>query len=267
MDHSISNAFLHKHILRLALPLMLHDRLVVHGAWNDGPVVCVSFDCETRNDLERVPCLLDLLKEHNITTTFAMFADLIDEQIEVAKEVLKKGHEIMNHSKSHPSGFGTSSLTEMRTEVEACQEFMMRSLSYRPRGFRAPHLMRKYDGGLFRILSENQLYDSSYVGRGVSVIDGTTEIPLASCPDHPQLCFDFWHHFELPYIRSDLGKFLNLWEDLLRRQTLVNVFLDPHLAQDDLLQEMFRLIPDSYRFSQLKEIADVTQTPSHLVKG
>jgi len=250
----ITNAFLHRHILKVVLPLMLHDRFIVNGASNERPVVCISFDCENSDDMRRIPSLLEMLKDNDISTSFAIRGDLLEQHEDVVRELLKNGHEIINHTFVHPPKFAFVDAERMRGEVEFFQVLMKRRFGYTPEGFRAPHLMRRYNEVLFRILRENKLYDSSYVGSGVSLIDGVVEIPLTACPDHPQVCYDYWHHFQLPLVKSSVKEFFRLWGCLLGTRRLTNVFLDPHLVSDGFLGEMIALVPDDYRFCRLKDV-------------
>jgi hypothetical protein len=235
---------------------MLHDRFIVNGGSNERPVVCISFDCENSDDMRRIPSLLEMLKDNDITTSFAIRGDLLEQHEDVVRELLRKGHEIINHTFAHPPKFAFVGAERMRQEVESFQVLMKRRFGCTPEGFRAPHLMRRYNEVLFRILRENKLYDSSYVGSGVSLIDGVAEIPLTACPDHPQVCYDYWHHFQLPFIRCSLKKFLQLWEHLLIKRQLINVFLDPRCVSDAFLLEMVGRVPDGYTFHRLGDIAE-----------
>jgi peptidoglycan/xylan/chitin deacetylase (PgdA/CDA1 family) len=252
----IKDAQLHKHVLKGILPLVLHDRFIVRGARGGRGLVCISFDCENDEDMNRLPSILGALKEANITTSFALRGDIVNQRPDLTRRILSEGHEIMNHTFSHPPKFSLLEEQVMRREVESFQEFMTTKFRYTPEGFRAPHLMRRYDKRLFRILQQNGLYDSSYVGAGVSVIDGVIEIPLTSCPDHPSVCFDYWHHFQLPLIASSFEQFLKLWEHVLDGEQLVNIFLDPRLVSDSFLHEMLRRVRGRRRFCTLRDAAE-----------
>jgi peptidoglycan/xylan/chitin deacetylase (PgdA/CDA1 family) len=252
----MQNALAHEYLLKAVLSLVMHDRFVVHGDFAlEEPIVCISYDCDTTADMESIPSLLDILAHHHITTSFALFGNAVVERKGTVREILGKGHEIINHTFSHPGKFREISPERMAKEVASFQKLMESEFCYRPQGFRAPHLMRKYNRRFFCILHEHDLYDSSYVGRGVSVIDDVVEIALTECPDHPQLCFDYWHHFQLPIIRSNRRKFLRLWENLLQRGGLVSVYFDPHLVTNGLLSEIIGRVPDSYKFCQVRDIA------------
>jgi len=255
MGLRITNDFLHKYVLKATLPVALHNRYIVEGASTEERIVCISFDCDVDEDMERVPSLLDVLRDEKIHISFAIVGNLANKYPIRVKEILEKGHEIVNHSFSHPKNFGSIGCNQMEKEIRSFQTFMISEFGYRPEGFRAPHLMRKYSRILFRILKEEGLYDSSYVGRGILKIDDVVEVALTSCPEHYQVCFDYWHHFQLPLLKSSFNKFFNLWELLLSEEYFINVFLDSNLISDAFLKEMIRRVSEDFKFLRLKDIA------------
>jgi hypothetical protein len=252
--------------LKAALPVALHNRLIIEGTSAEEGIVCISFECDIDEDMERVPSLLDLLKNKGIHSSFAVTGNLANRHPIIVKEILEKGHEIVNHSFSHPKNFRSLDGTEMENEIRPFQTFMINGYGYRPEGFRTPHLMRKYSRTLFCILKEEGLYDSSYVGHGILKIDGVVELPLTSCPEHHQVCFDYWHHFQLPLLKSSFNKFLNLWKLLMIRERFINIFLDPHLISDAFLNKMIQVVSEDFNFLKLEDIAKrFTRTSSSVV--
>jgi len=256
MGFCITNDFLHKYVLKAILPVALHNRYIVEGASTEERIVCISFDCDLDADIERVPLLLDLLKKEQIRSTFAVVGGLVTKYPVVIKEILDKGHEIMNHTFSHPDNFGSIDSKQMGKEIGSFQNLLVSECGYRPRGFRAPHLMRKYDVDLFCVLKEEELYDSSYVGRGIKRIDGTVEVALTSCPEHPQVCFDYWHHFQLPMLKSSYTMFLTLWRLLLDREQLINVYFDPNIVSEVFFEDVISQVSDAFTFLKLEEIVE-----------
>jgi len=238
----------------MALPIMLHDRFIVAGESTRRRVICISFDCEVDEDIGRIPSLLDELRNEGIQSSFAISGNHANKYSAIIKEILEKGHEIINHSFSHPKNFGSINENQMKKEIESFQTLMVDRFRYTPKGFRAPHLMRKYSRTLFNILKERGLYDSSYVGRGISKIDGVVELPLTPCPEHPQVCFDYWHHFQLPIIKSSFKNFFNLWELLLNREPFINIFLDPQFVSDSFLNEMVQRVHHDFKFLRLYDV-------------
>jgi len=255
MGLCITNDFLHKYLLKAILPVVLHDRMIVEGASTEERIICISFDCDVDEDMERIPSLLDLLKNEGIHSSFVVVGNLANKYPIIVEEILEKGHEIVNHSFSHTENFGSLDSSQMEKEIRSFQTFMISNFDYKPEGFRAPHLMRNYSRALFRILKEDGLYDSSYVGHGILKIDDVVEVALTSCPEHHQVCFDYWHHFQLPLLKSSFKKFLNLWELLLSKEHLINVFLDPNFISEVFLKEMIRRVSEDFKFLKLEDIA------------
>lgn len=255
MARAIANAFLHRHVLRVVTSVALRDRYIVDGKSEAHGVACISFDCESDEDMKIVPLLLEKLDRRGIKTSFALSGKFVRQYSNTVGSMLSHGHEIINHTFSHPERFASIGARRMKDEIESFQDIMAKGFGYRPQGFRAPHLMRKLDSGFFGILRANRLYDSSYVGHGATLIDGVIEIPLTSCPDHSRLCFDHWHHFETPLITSTFDEFLRLWERMFRQGQLVNVFFDPYVVSDLFLREILIRVPRSYRFCRLADLA------------
>jgi len=250
----MTNDHLHNYLWRVLLPIRMYGRFIVNGTWNGDRTLCMTFDCDKGDDMEAVPRLLSLLREESIPSGFALYGRLANRYPKVVEEILRSGHEIINHSFSHVS-FRSLEFDQMKGEIMSFQEQMNEGFAYAVRGFRAPHLMWKYNHSLFRLLRENALYDSSYVGSGVAIINGTVEIPLTACPQHPQVCFDFSHHFEFPLVRSSFGNYLRLWQRLLRNNYFVNIYLDPRLVMDGSLEKILRRIPKGWQFEKLGNVA------------
>jgi len=260
MIPQITSDFLHKYLLKTILPLALSDRFVVNGRWSGKGTVCISFDCDVEDDMKRIPLLLNLLNDMSVSCSFALIGKLAQDHPSTVREIIGKGQEVINHTFSHPEDFRSMGYETMKREVESFQRLMIDEFHYKPKGFRAPHLMRKYDRGLFDILRENELYDTSYIGRGAEMIDGLIELPLSSCPEHPQVCFDYWHHFHYPIAKCSVKKFLNLWSTLFERERFVNVYLDPHLISNEFLRELIRRVPDDFSYFCVKDIACLVNT-------
>lgn len=67
---------------------------------SDQKVVALTFDDGPSK--QRTPPLLDLLREKQVKATFFMLGQNIERHPEIAKQVLKEGHLIGNHSYDHP---------------------------------------------------------------------------------------------------------------------------------------------------------------------
>ena len=81
----------------------------------DGPFVAMTFDDGPSEKL--TPALLDLLAQHQIRATFFVIGENVVEHPEILQRAVREGHEIANHSWSHPS-FGKMRDESVRTELQ-----------------------------------------------------------------------------------------------------------------------------------------------------
>ncbi len=66
----------------------------------DGPYVAMTFDDGPHGT--NTPRLLDMLKQRDIKATFFVCGECVAQYPELAKRIVDEGHEIANHSWSHP---------------------------------------------------------------------------------------------------------------------------------------------------------------------
>ena len=78
----------------------------------DGPFVAMTFDDGPH--AENTPRLLDMLKQRGIKATFFVVGQCAAEYPDIMKRIVAEGHEIANHSWSHPqlSRMGEGSVTD-----------------------------------------------------------------------------------------------------------------------------------------------------------
>src|SRR6266702_8820657 len=67
----------------------------------DGPYIALTFDDGPSAKL--TPKLLDLLAAHHIKATFFLIGEIVAEHPEIVAREVREGHEIANHSWSHPN--------------------------------------------------------------------------------------------------------------------------------------------------------------------
>jgi peptidoglycan/xylan/chitin deacetylase (PgdA/CDA1 family) len=223
----IKSDTLHSFFVGVASSILLRQRDILKGQWNGSRCVCLSFDCDYREDIEACNPILEFLQTEEISTSFAIPGHLAIAFPDFIEELIRNDHEILNHTFSHFANFRSMASNDIRFEVENFQEFMTRTYNYVPKGFRSPHGLRKTTAELFEILKENGMYDSSLLGYGVTNINGIWEIPITPCPEHPLMAFDTYHHFRFPVFLSSEKKLLRLWMLLLHNNVLINIFLDP----------------------------------------
>jgi len=110
---------------------------VYHGN-RDRPAVALTFD---DGPSESTPELLQILARHNVTATFFMCGLNVQRLPEVARSVAAAGHEIGNHTDSHPRlNFCSSDF--IYRELALAQEKILRHTGATPRLFRAPYGVR-----------------------------------------------------------------------------------------------------------------------------
>lgn len=81
--------------------------------------------------------ILDILDRYGVKATFFMIGSNVEAYPEVAQEVLRRGHEIGNHTYSHPHLTHTDGAA-LAEELAQCEAAMDRVLGCRPRLFRPP---------------------------------------------------------------------------------------------------------------------------------
>ncbi|MBE6758546.1 MAG: polysaccharide deacetylase family protein [Ruminococcaceae bacterium] len=129
-----------------------HQRLLpiyAVGREEDDKVISISFDAAWGN--EDTQTLIDILGRYNITATFFLVGDWVEKYPESVKQLSDAGHEIMNHSDTHPH-MSKLSRDQMRKEIESCNDRIEAITGVRPTLFRAPY--GEYCDGLIQVLDE-----------------------------------------------------------------------------------------------------------------
>ena len=81
--------------------------------------------------------ILDILDAHGVKATFFMVGINVFHYPEAAREVIKRGHEVGNHTFSHPH-VPRMSKEALERELEACEDVLEELCEYRPHLFRPP---------------------------------------------------------------------------------------------------------------------------------
>lgn len=99
------------------------------------PKVAVTFDDGPNEDF--TPQVLDILDEYGVKGTFFVVGRNVDQVPHIAQEILKRGHDIGNHSYSHPT-FLEMTDDEVLWEINATQDIIENHTGYRPKYYRMP---------------------------------------------------------------------------------------------------------------------------------
>lgn len=98
----------------------LLDRLVpIYRVETQDKKIAISFDAAWGSDI--TPKLLEILKKHNIRTTFFLVKFWMDKYPDMTRRIAQEGHEIGNHSATHPN-MGNLSRDDIIKELKATHD-------------------------------------------------------------------------------------------------------------------------------------------------
>ncbi len=96
------------------------DELKKYNAYYIGDVgknvIYLTFDAGYENGY--TPAILEALKNHKVKATFFLVGNYIKTQPELVKQMLEEGHQVANHTYSHPNMSSISSMDSFRKELE-----------------------------------------------------------------------------------------------------------------------------------------------------
>ena len=122
-------------------------RLPVYCTDRPNKTVAFTFDAAWGN--EDTETLIKIFKENDIHVTFFVVGEWCDRCSDSVKALAAAGHEVMNHSASHPH-MPSLSKAEMRAEIKTCNEKIAALTGKTPTLFRAPY--GDYDNALIEVL-------------------------------------------------------------------------------------------------------------------
>jgi peptidoglycan/xylan/chitin deacetylase (PgdA/CDA1 family) len=89
-------------------------------------------------DPETTPLVLDLLDRYDAKASFFCIASKVSANPELAREIVKRGHSLENHTTSHPYGFAFFGPRGIMRDINAAQTTIGTVTGTTPRFFRAP---------------------------------------------------------------------------------------------------------------------------------
>lgn len=102
----------------------------------DGPYIAMTFDDGPSEKL--TPRLLDLLAAHRIKATFFVIGQNVADHPEIVRRAAREGHEIANHTWSHPN-LGKISDDGIRRELQKTDDAIQSATGVRPILMRPPY--------------------------------------------------------------------------------------------------------------------------------
>ena len=116
-------------------------------------VCAISFDAAWGN--EQTDQLLDTLDQYEVKTTFFLVKQWVDNYPGSVKEIAARGHDIGNHSATHPH-MAQLSVSEQLQEISDCNKAIEQLIGKCPTLFRAPY--GEYDNKLVKNLRAQNMY-------------------------------------------------------------------------------------------------------------
>lgn len=128
-------------------------------------VVALSFDDGPTEP--STPQVLDVLNGHGIKATFFVIGDNLKRHPDIARRIHMEGHEMGNHTMSHPWVFKML-FKSIRDDILRCQDEILKATGARPVIFRQPvginnpSVMKVIDGlGMVMVGWQARAYDAS----------------------------------------------------------------------------------------------------------
>ena len=110
-------------------------RLPIYSVALNEKKIAITFDAAW--SAEDTDLLINILKKHNARATFFVVGDWADKNPVAVKKLYNAGHEIGNHSDTHPA-FSTISRDEIKAEIISCNNKIKAITGVAPRLVRAP---------------------------------------------------------------------------------------------------------------------------------
>lgn len=127
--------------------------LPIYSVDTDRKVCSISFDAAWGN--EDTEDLIKILKKYNVKTTFFVVGSWVDKYPESVKQLSDAGHEVMNHSDTHPH-MTKLSKDDMLKELNSCNDKIQKITGVRPTLFRPPY--GDYSNDVISTVRENNMY-------------------------------------------------------------------------------------------------------------
>ena len=237
----------------------------------------LTFDFDFEADIEAFPYLLDRLKAYDVKAGFAVIGKFVEKYPDIHKRAIDEGHEIINHSYTHPDNphwapdryFNRLSYLEQKDEVSRAHEVFYNILGIECIGFRTPHYGNLHTESVYQILKElGYRYSSSTAacrvqGYGSPYLHshGIYEIPTGCSLHYPMAIFDSWNMLKKkkPFIGNDKS-FVDEFCMTLDLIQLNNLFLthyfDPydivlHSKLDTMLQHIKEIEIDTKLYKDM----------------
>ena len=127
-------------------------KLPIYCVETDKKQVAISFDAAWGND--DTEQLIDILAEYEVPATFFVVGAWVDKYPESVKQLSDAGHQIQNHSNTHPHMPQLSKM-QMKDEIESCNKKIEAITGVCPTLLRPPY--GDYDNALIEVMEEMKM--------------------------------------------------------------------------------------------------------------
>ncbi|QAT49350.1 polysaccharide deacetylase family protein [Caproiciproducens sp. NJN-50] len=110
--------------------------LPIYNVKTEEKKIAISFDAAWGN--EETQTLIDILKEYNVKTTFFVVGAWVDKYPDSVKALAAAGHEVCNHSDTHPH-MPKLSENDMKKQISSCNDKIKAVTGVSPILFRPPY--------------------------------------------------------------------------------------------------------------------------------
>src|SRR5216110_820747 len=119
-----------------ATPTPTEPPITFNSVHVDGPYIALTFDDGPNATL--TPKLLDLLAARHLKATFFVVGQNAADHPDILKRAVREGHEIANHSWSHPN-LGKMSDDAVRRELQKTEDAIVAAIGKKPTFMRPPY--------------------------------------------------------------------------------------------------------------------------------
>lgn len=130
-----------------------HRSLPIYNVKTEEKKIAISFDAAWGN--EETQSLIDILAKYNVKTTFFVIGAWVDKYPESVKALHDAGHEICNHSSTHPH-MPKLSQEEMVKQITECNQKIQSVTGTAPLLFRPPY--GDYNNAVINTVSGLKMY-------------------------------------------------------------------------------------------------------------
>ncbi len=129
------------------------DKLPIYSVNTEEKICAVSFDAAW--GAEDTDLLIEILAEHNVKATFFVVGEWVDKYPDEVKKLSEAGHDIMNHSDTHPYMTKIDNITFIN-EIDNCSKKIEKITNKKVTLFRAPY--GDYNSAVIKRLNSMNYY-------------------------------------------------------------------------------------------------------------